>query len=75
MKAQDMIDFAKQNNCENLISQVFYTDSRRFAFQRVGRGFNLYGHDGNFVMNFSSFSRMCEYIKENEDAKAEERDI
>lgn len=65
MKAQEMIDYAKQNNCENLISQVFYTQDRRFAFQRVGRGYNVYGGEGySFIRYFTSFGKMCDFFKE-----------
>lgn len=66
MKAHDMTNYAKQNNCENLISQVFYTGSGKFAFQRVGRGYNVYGWDGEFLKYFTSFGKMCDYIKEND---------
>lgn len=63
MNQQEMTEFAKNNHCNDLISQVFYTHSRKFAFQRVGRGYNVYGEDGNFIKYFVSFGKMCEYIR------------
>ena len=51
-----------------MISQVFYTQHRNFAFQRVGRGYNLYGgEDLHFLRYFRSFVRMCDYMTKHEE--------
>ena len=44
------------------ISEVFYTNDRKFAFQRVDRYWRLYGWDGNFIHEFPSFVSMIEFI-------------
>ena len=44
-------------------SEVFYTADRRFAFQRVGNYWRLYGgKEGSFIQEFRSFVAMNEYI-------------
>lgn len=53
-----------------LISEVFWTADKRFAFQRVGYYWNLYECDGSFRTEFRSFWDMQEYIqRRKEDAE------
>lgn len=47
------------------ISPVFYTANKRFAFQRIGNVYRLYGADGYFVKEFTSMKTMCDYIAKN----------
>lgn len=49
---------------ERMISEVFYTGDRRWAFQRVGNYWNLYDENGYFHKDFRSFKAMYEYIYE-----------
>lgn len=50
-----------------MISQVFYTDSRRYAFQRVGNHWRIYdGIEGDFLVELRSFELMCIWIKERD---------
>lgn len=51
---------------ENLLSQVYWTGDKRFAFQRVGRYYRVYDHDGEFVKEFTGFEKMCEWISEQD---------
>jgi len=44
------------------ISEVFYTNDRKFGFQRVGNYWRLYGEEGSFIQEFRSFVSMNEYI-------------
>ena len=44
------------------ISEVFYTNDRKYAFQRVDRYWRLYGPDGFFLKEFGSFVSMIEFI-------------
>lgn len=48
---------------EGRISQVFWTVSRKFAFQKVGGCYRVYNQHGEFVTEFRSFDAMCEYIQ------------
>lgn len=45
-----------------MISPVFYTDDRKFAFQKVGDYYRVYDENGDFDREFRSFKTMCEYI-------------
>ena len=45
------------------ISQVFWTADSKFAFQKVGNVWNLYGADGSFRKEFRSFMAMCLFIE------------
>lgn len=49
-----------------MISNVYWTASQKFAFQKVDRFFRLYDEEGNFVTEFNSFSAMDEYIRVKE---------
>lgn len=51
---------------DNKISQVFYTEDRKWTFQRVGNEYNLYNQDGDYERSFRSFWKMVEWIKEGE---------
>lgn len=48
---------------EFIISQVFYTYDKRWAFQRVGGHWNLYDSNGDFEREFRSFKSMIEYME------------
>lgn len=52
-----------------MISEVFYTGDRRWAFQRVGVYWNLYDYNGDFVREFRSFRKMTLFM-EREDGRA-----
>ena len=56
------------------ISEPFYTNDRKFAFQRVGNYWRLYGWDGNFVREFRSFVSMNEYIMKSRMEDRHEQD-
>ena len=45
------------------ISEVFYTNDRKFAFQKVDNYWRLYGENGDFIQEFRSFVSMYEYIR------------
>lgn len=45
-----------------MISQVFWTEDGRWAFQKVGKVYNLYDQDGDFVDEFTNFWKMCDWI-------------
>ena len=46
------------------ISEVFYTNDRKFAFQKVGNYWRLYiGWEGSFKAEFRSFVAMNEFIQ------------
>lgn len=49
------------------ISEVWYTNNRDWAFQRVGDSWNLYDNNGDFVFSFRSFISLTEYIKKVEE--------
>lgn len=45
------------------VSEIFCTPDFRFAFQRVGNWWRLYGGvEGSFIREFRSFTAMSEYI-------------
>lgn len=45
------------------ISEVFYTNDRKFCFQRVGNYWRLYGgEDGHFIREYRSFVAVQEHI-------------
>ena len=46
-----------------MISNVFWTEGREFAFQRVGDCWRVYKSDGEFDIEFRSFWAMCLYIQ------------
>ena len=57
------------NNSDNFISEVFYTTDERFAFQKVGRYYNLYDRNSGYAfrMEFTSFQAMQDFMnKERE---------
>lgn len=49
-----------------MISPVFWTASRKFAFQMVGNVYRLYNHMGDWLQDFKSFEGLCDYITIND---------
>lgn len=47
---------------DDFISYTFVRGDKKWAFQRVGRWWNLYQEDGSFVKEFRSFKSMCDYM-------------
>ena len=45
-----------------MISQVFWTHTRKWAFQYVGGYFRVYDENGNYLTEFKDFEIMCDYI-------------
>lgn len=69
-----------RNQSDNFISETFYTSDEMFAFQKVGRYYELYDRDSGyaFLKEFTSFRSMQEYIikarkKEKDDAEADSK--
>lgn len=64
-------------NTKGFISQVFFTNDRDYAFQKVGKIWNLYSEENNwyFLKEFASFHSLCDYIENerNKYAKTEKR--
>lgn len=54
-----------------MISPVFWIASGEYGFQRVGSAFLVYGRDGGFLMQFSNFFAMCDWITDNEHGEKE----
>ena len=46
------------------ISDVWYLGDRAWAFQKVGKYYELYDHNGNFCREFTSFHEMTKFIHE-----------
>ena len=45
------------------ISDVWFLQDHRWAFQRCGNVYSLYDQDGDFVKSFGSFKAMTDYIR------------
>lgn len=45
------------------ISNVYWSTSGKFAFQKVGSCYMVFGDDGYFIAEFRTFKEMDEYIK------------
>lgn len=45
------------------VSQVYWTSDRKWAFQRIGNSYNVYNQDGDYEKSFTSFWKMCEWIR------------
>lgn len=50
-----------------MISPVFWTENRKYAFQFVGGFYRLYNEEGDFVKEFRSFKKMLAYIMQKEE--------
>ena len=56
------------------ISELFYTGDRRFAFERAGNVWMLYGGEyGEHIKDFRSFVAMSEYIMKERAKENDER--
>lgn len=49
-----------------MISPVFWNSSHTFAFQKVGKVYRVYDADGEFIKEFDSFDKLCDFFKLNE---------
>lgn len=52
-----------------MISEVYYTRSGRFSFQRVDRYWRVYAEDGHVLVEFKTFALMDEYIRINDNGE------
>lgn len=46
------------------ISPVFWAYNNKVAFQRVGKVYNVYDENGDFICEFKGFEKMCDWMKE-----------
>lgn len=56
-----------------MISPVFWIASGEYGFQRVGSVFRVYDRNGDFLLEFSNFFAMCDWITDKEQGEKENR--